>query len=68
MTDMFDRASDLEEKMTALANAYRKPTLPLTGYCHYCSEECVGHFCDADCRSDYEKFIESRKRNGEILR
>ena len=61
---MFDRASDLEEKMTALANAYRKPTLPVTGFCHWCSSPCHGAFCDKSCSDDYEQNQKIRGING----
>lgn len=44
----------------------RAPLLPATGHCHYCDASVPGaaHFCDSDCRSDYEREQAAIKRNG----
>lgn len=55
--DQLDAASELEQLNieAALANGARQQ-LQFTGKCHNCNEPiATGHFCDSDCRDDYEK-------------
>ena len=57
MSDCVDVAAVELEAHIHAALAARKPTLPFTGRCHYCAAT-IGeqqHFCDADCRYDYER-------------
>jgi hypothetical protein len=66
--DDTDRATEREEKYRdlALAAARNVPTLPTTGRCHWCDASVPGeaHFCDADCRADFEREQAAVKRNG----
>jgi hypothetical protein len=60
MTDIFDQATDQEEKAREVALAEvrsRKPSLVLTGFCHNCDEmvRTGMYFCDVDCRDDWQK-------------
>ena len=57
MSDIADRAQQEHDLHLSLQLKRRKPTLPVTGYCHWCSEEAPAdaRFCDADCRDDYQK-------------
>jgi predicted nucleic acid-binding Zn ribbon protein len=66
--DDTDRATESEEKYRdlALAAARNVPTLPTTGRCHYCDASVPpgAHFCDVDCREDYERERAAAKRSG----
>lgn len=44
----------------------QSPSLPRTGYCHWCGEAVRGDrlFCDADCRDDWERERRMRRANG----
>jgi hypothetical protein len=54
--DDVDRLEERNEKLMEALIAYRKPVVTRTGTCLFCDETlAVGVFCDADCRSDYEK-------------
>ncbi|KAF1366396.1 hypothetical protein [Yokenella regensburgei] len=54
--DEVDLASQAEQtRMAQLLEGRTRLSLPLTGLCHNCSEPVDTHFCDADCRDDYEK-------------
>lgn len=54
--DILDQLQEREELYQAALIRQRKPTLPITGQCHFCREDVeVGLFCDTDCRDDYEK-------------
>ena len=57
MADQLDRAQEINELHLNLQLKHRKPTLPVTGYCHWCGDiaPADARFCDADCRDDYEK-------------
>lgn len=58
MTDIFDRASEKEERDRDLAiRAARAKNQPLkiTGFCLSCNEALSDRrFCSAECREDYE--------------
>lgn len=56
MTDVYDMATEREEFDRNVALRNKKPELPHTGVCHWC-EARIDHgvFCDADCRTDYER-------------
>lgn len=61
MSDDLDNASDTEMLFNRIAIEQAKhsaPKLQATGFCLWCEEEVeVGRrFCDADCRTDYERF------------
>lgn len=68
MTDIFDRASDLEQKEreSAIASA-RKPLVSAreTGHCLWCNAKLIQgkRWCDSECREDWELEQESRKRH-----
>jgi predicted nucleic acid-binding Zn ribbon protein len=69
--DDLDRAQQREEqdRERALAAARSATLLPATGHCHYCGASVPGaaHFCDSDCRSDYEREQAAIKRNGRLV-
>jgi len=69
--DDIDRACEREEKdrAIALAAARRTPCLPDTGRCHYCDASVPpgAHFCDVDCRTDFEREQAAVRRNGRIV-
>ena len=65
MTDVFDQATEREEKDRELAIALQRrkaAVLPDVGHCYYCGEATRPgqRFCDADCRDGYE--FEQRQR------
>lgn len=66
MTDIYDQATEREEKDRDLClKYYRKPVphIPVRGYCLNCLDPVYnGSFCDNDCRDDWEK------RNNDKLR
>lgn len=64
--DELDRAQMMEEKEREAALLLRKPVLKPVGVCWNCGEPVSGTtlFCDIDCRNDYEKEQEAKKRNG----
>lgn len=66
--DDIERAQETEQmhRAYALAAARRAVLLPATGLCHHCdaSVPSGAHFCDADCRTDYERQQAASKRNG----
>jgi hypothetical protein len=66
MADDVDRATANAELALEAALQHRKPTLPSTGYCYYCSDDVhVGaRFCSPECRDDYEREETLRARNG----
>ena len=62
MSDELDQAAALEEleRTIALANR-KKPQMIYTGECHWCEESIdKGHYCDAECREDHEKFLRAQ--------
>ncbi|MCD8560917.1 MAG: hypothetical protein LRY75_19330 [Shewanella xiamenensis] len=64
MSDVIDDAALENEAHIKAALSVRQPTLPFTGQCHYCKATVSTnqHFCDADCRHDYERL----KANGRV--
>ncbi|MFZ5001157.1 hypothetical protein ACOY5P_17445 [Enterobacter asburiae] len=62
--DEVDLASLAEQSRLAhLLKGRTRASLPFTGLCHNCSEPLDNvHFCDADCRDDYEKRLQSHLR------
>jgi hypothetical protein len=56
MTDIFDQASELEEKRREIALSFHNPKLTPCGACFNCSEPVAGTliFCDTDCAPDYQ--------------
>lgn len=60
--DITDQAAELEELERAITLANRKkPTMVFTGEYHWCEEPITkGHFCDAKCRSDHEKYVRAQ--------
>ncbi|HDR2590893.1 hypothetical protein ACEV60_27295 [Enterobacter ludwigii] len=62
--DEGDLASQAEQtRLAQLLNGRTRAALPVTGLCHNCSEPLDNvHFCDADCRDDYEKRLQSHLR------
>ena len=66
MSDELDQAAALEEleRTIALANR-KKPQMIYTGECHWCEEPIdKGHYCDAECREDHEKFMRAQSQRG----
>ncbi|HEJ7885187.1 hypothetical protein ACEV60_21845 [Enterobacter ludwigii] len=57
MADDVDIANEVEmERMNRLLASRTRETLCYIGMCHNCLESLEeAHFCDADCRDDYEK-------------
>jgi hypothetical protein len=68
MTDIFDRASEKEERDRDLAiRAARAKNQPLkiTGFCLFCNEALSDRrFCSAECREDYEMVQNCRRISG----
>mgnify|MGYP000190262348 CR=1 FL=1 len=66
MTDIYDQATAREEQDRELAlQNLRYSAKPLPqGECNNCGASCVGCFCDADCRSDWELRDKMEKING----
>lgn len=65
--DIADQSQQTEALFMAESQAKsRHPELIAVGFCHHCGETVKpGHlYCDADCRDDYEKHQQARKRSG----
>ena len=62
--DDCDKASEQEEMHLNAALLARKPVMAITGFCHNCFAEISGHFCDADCRMDWERHDAAKRRAG----
>lgn len=64
MSDVIDDAATALEVQIKAALSVRQPTLPFTGFCHYCESQIQNqqHFCDADCRHDYERLTVNGSR------
>ncbi len=62
--DDCDKASEQEEMHLNAALAARQPVMTITGFCHNCFAEISGHFCDADCRMDWERHDAAKRRAG----
>jgi hypothetical protein len=70
--DIIDRASQLEElEREAHIKARQNLIKPISnGVCLNCEEITTPttHFCDADCRNDFELRISAQRRNGNPAR
>lgn len=71
MADVCDLADDvIENHLQKSLEAVRAsaPKLALTGTCHNCGEsvEPWEHFCDHDCRDDWDLRQDAMKRNGRV--
>lgn len=60
MTDIFDQATEREEKERELSIAAARrsaPVLPYVGVCHNCEAPTAPsvRFCDKHCLEDYER-------------
>ena len=57
MTDAIDLANQETDTHLSAALLRKAPSMPRTGTCYNCDEAVISDamFCDADCRSDYEK-------------
>lgn len=68
MADEIDRAQEHEEAMlqAAIASQQNAPRMKPTGSCHWCEEQVEGGllFCDADCRDEYQRRKEIRRKQG----
>ncbi len=53
--DIADQAQAQEAVLLDSALSKRNQSLPYIGKCHWCDEPVQAHFCDTDCRDDYEK-------------
>lgn len=64
--DPADEAAEREQRLIEVALANRpKPQMVYTGECHWCEEPISkGHYCDASCREDHEKFIRAQSQRG----
>lgn len=66
--DDIDRAQEREtqDRELALAAARNQPALLDTGECHWCTASVPpgAHFCDVDCRSDFDRDLAARRRAG----
>ncbi len=64
MMDDADLASLAEQtRLAQLLRSRMRESLPFTGLCHNCCDPMdEAHFCDADCRDDYEKRRQSHLR------
>lgn len=64
--DEADRAA--EEEAASLAEALWRAGAPLRlqvrGICYNCDAPCEGLYCDVECRRDYEREQQVRKRQG----
>ena len=66
--DILDQAEDLIEVTLShqIADVRKQVhTLPTTGFCHYCYSpvDKSQHFCDADCRDDYDQRKQAQIRS-----
>jgi hypothetical protein len=64
--DDTDRASEREEQARKDALALRMPAMKPIGRCYWCDSDTHGNalFCSIDCRDDYQKAQDAKKRNG----
>jgi hypothetical protein len=64
--DEADTADLTQQQALAAALRRRHATLPAVGTCYQCAAAVEGarKFCDSDCRSDWERAEEARKRGG----
>jgi len=63
--DVSDQGTQQEEFARAAALSHREPVaLFLTGRCGYCEEHTGGLFCNIDCRNDWQREQDAKKRAG----
>jgi hypothetical protein len=66
--DDIERGQEREQadRALAIAAALNRPSLPAVGRCHNCDARVPrgAHFCDVDCRVDYERAQAAQRRNG----
>ncbi len=74
MADLFDEATELEQKhleaaLHAQAQKAKNAGLPYTGFCYapHCGEEIAAPkiFCDGSCAEDYENAARQRRQLGQ---
>ena len=65
MSDLADKAQDIQELNLKRALSARKTVLPRTGKCLYCDTPIplARRFCDSECRAFYEEENEHIKRS-----
>lgn len=63
MADNIDTAQEQESIFLQAALSKRNPSLTFKGQCHWCDQKVPvnTHFCDADCRQDFDQH---RRLNG----
>lgn len=63
MADEVDIAHEIEiDQMNRLLANRTREKLPFIGLCHNCLEPLPeAHFCDADCRDDYERRVRFKR-------
>ena len=63
MTDIYDQATEREEKDRAQALLYRHPVMVACCACHNCGESLRSGmlFCGAECRDDFEQREKMKK-------
>lgn len=63
MADDVDIANEVEmERVNRLLVSRIRESLSYIGMCHNCLESLEeAHFCDADCRDDYEKRLRFKR-------
>ena len=67
LSDLADRAAQLEEDERASAVRLRKDTIKRTGRCAFCDEPLANpaaYVCDASCREEVERQTRAALRNG----
>ncbi len=65
MSDCCDDSQAAEDVLLKAALSVRRSdTMRAVGFCYSCGEVCLGVFCDADCRTDFQRMSDARKRNG----
>lgn len=62
--DVSDSATQQEELARAESLLTRMPTLAVTGKCHNCEIRTDGLFCSIECRDDWQKRDDGRRRVG----
>ena len=67
--DIIDQACELEQRLTAAYVQHarsQRDELAATGTCHYCEQsvDATKKFCDAECRDDWQREQDARRRAG----
>jgi predicted nucleic acid-binding Zn ribbon protein len=68
VTDIFDQATELEEKQREIALSFRNPTLTPCGACYNCGEALSGTMvlCGSECREDFDARQRMKQREGKL--